>query len=260
LQSKADTTVASDQWAIRVHVKRVEGSLLKEQGNNQEALKPYTEAFDTLKAAWSELPKVDIDTEIPIYPIYPFLPEQQKFLSASAVENLHREFLELLSKSQGNQQTVSEVRESLQAHLFAELNYLMTVPNWKDADQKTSRLMLNIAGREEQGYFDREDIEKFSCPALRTIDTLWVKYSEGTFGFSQQKRILDGILAASEQPNRSYTELTDREWSNFYEEVGWMREKTIFNSKKAKQGHLPLLATTTWWDRNLFDRLVDCNI
>jgi hypothetical protein len=163
------------------------------------------------------------------------------------VENLHREFLELLSKSQGNQQKVSEVRESLQAHLFAELNYLMTVPNWKDADEKTTLLMLNIAGREEQGYFDTEAINTFSCPALRTIDTLWVKYSEGTFGFSQQKRILDGILAASEQPNRSYTELTDPEWSKFYEEVGWSKggnfmsySDLIFNSKKAKQGHLPV--------------------
>ena len=257
LRSKADTTVASEQWAIRVHVKRVEGSLLKEQGNNQEALKPYTEAFDTLKGAWSELPPVSTTTEISIKE---FLPAKQQILSTSAVENLHREFLELLSKSQGNQQTVSEVRESLQAHLFAELNYLMTVPNWKDADEKTTLLMLNIAGREEQRYLDREDIEKFSCPALRTIDTLWVKYSEGTFGFSQQKLILDKILAASEQPNRSYTALTDPEWEKFVEEVGWSNGDFIFNSKKAKQGHLPALEWGRWGRWGIFSLTATCRL
>jgi hypothetical protein len=124
----------------------------------------------------------------------------------------------------------------------------MTVSNWKDADRKTALLMLNIAEREKQGYFDTNDIKTFSCPALRTIDKLWVKYSEGTFGFSVQKHVLDRILAASAQPKRSYTELTDTsvEWSKFSEEVGWEGKQyssLTFNPKKAKQqghrGHLP---------------------
>jgi hypothetical protein len=243
-----------EQWATRVHVKRVEGSLLKEEGNNPDALKAYTEAFDTLKKASSKLQKVNINTEITIYE---FLPEKQKILSANAIENLHREFIALLSGTSSpntnKQQKIREVRESFQAHLLAELNYLMRVPNWKDADEKTTLLMLNIAGREEQGYLDREDIEKFSCPALRTIDSLWVKYSEGTFGFSVQKRVLDKILAASEQPNRSYTklELTEQEWEKFTKEVGWSGNNydyssfssLTFNPIKAKQqehlGHLP---------------------
>ena len=254
LPPKANMNVP-EQWATLVHVKRVQGSFFKEQKKNQEALTAYTEAFDTLKKASSKLQKVDIKTEITIDE---FLPEKQKILSANAIENLHREFIALLSEnsSLNKQQKISEVKQSLQAHLFAELNYLMTVHNWKDADQKTSRLMLNIAereqqgdlNREDQGNLNREDIEKFSCPALRTIDTLWVKYSQGTFGFSVQKRVLDEILAASAQPNRSYTELTNKEWEKFGEEVGWIGEKKewlsdssyTFNPKKAKEGHLPM--------------------
>jgi hypothetical protein len=237
-----------EQWAIRLHVKRVEGSLLKEQKKTQEALKAYTEAFDILKKASSKLQKVDIKTEIPIYE---FLPETQKILSANAIENLHREFIALLSEnsSPNKQQKISEIKKSLQAHLFAELNYLMTVPNWTDADRKNSLLMLNIAEREKQGSLDTEDIKTFSCPALRTIDTLWVKYSEGTFGFSVQKRVLDGILASSAQPKRSYTELTSEEWSKFEENLGWKEKggsyftqsSYTFNPKKVKQqGHLGL--------------------
>jgi hypothetical protein len=129
------------------------------------------------------------------------------------------------TSSRDKQKKISKVKQSLQAHFFAELNYLMKVPNWEDADQKTAWLMLNIAQREEQGYLDTKDIKKFPCPALRTIDTLWVKYSEGRFGFSVQKRILDGILAASAQPNRSYTELTSAEWSEFGEKVGWKQKQ-----------------------------------
>lgn len=243
-----------EQWAILVHVKRVQGSLLKEQKKTQEALTAYTEAFDTLKKASSKLKKVAINTEITIYE---FLPEKQKILSASAIENLHREFLELLSQTQANQQKVSDVKQSLQSHLFAELNYLMQVPNWQDADQKTSLLMLNIADREEIGGLHTKDIKQFSCPALHTIDTLWVKYSGGTFGFSVQKRVLDEILAASAQPNRSYTELTNKEWIKFNEKVGWKEKggngnflsysSLTFNPKKANKqshlGHLPRFGT-----------------
>lgn len=268
LPLKDDTTVASEQWAIRVHVKRVQGSLLKSQNKNPEALKEalnaYNEAFDVLKEASSKLKKLDLDTEISIKE---FLPTKQQILSANAVENLHREFLNLLSQSQGNQQKANEVKESLQSHIFAEINYLMKVYNWKDADEKTTVLMLNIAGREERGNLDEEDIEKFSCPALRTIDTLWVKYSKGTFGFSQQKRILDGILAASKQPDHSYKELTSEEWIKFMNEIGLVQngelvgDNSLFNLTQAKRkGLRGTLPTRLWNTVGFFSRAATCRL
>jgi hypothetical protein len=232
LPSKVNLDDPKD-WAIRVHVKRVQGSLLKKQGKTEEALKADTEAFDTLNAAWSKLPPVDPDTEIPIKE---FLPAKQQILSANAVENLHREFLKLLSVSQANQQKVSDVKESLQAHFFAELNYLMKVSNWKDADIKTSDLMLNIAGKEQERYLNILDIENLSCPALRTIDKLWVKHSGGKFGFSVQKDILDSILG---QPGR-YDNLNEESWSEFVSRVGWGNPKLTYNLNKAERGNLPV--------------------
>ena len=234
LPSKENMDVP-EQWATLVHVKRVEGSLLKEQKKTQEALKAYTEAFDTLKKASSKLKKVAINTEIPIYE---FLPEKQKILSANTIENLHREFIPLLSEtsSPNKQKKISEVRKSLQAHLFAELNYLMKVNNWEDANIKTSVLLVNIAGREEQNYLDASDIEKFSCQALRTIDKLWVKHSDGKFGYSVQKEILDSV---SRQPGR-YDSINSETWSSFVSSTKSNQLELTYNLKLAQRGHLPV--------------------
>ena len=236
-----------NDWATRVHVMRIKGSLLNKQDKTEEALVAYTKAFDTLKKAWSKLPKVDIDTEIPIYQ---FLPDQQKILSANVVENLHREFIDLLTQTskQANQQKITEVKESLQAHLFAELNYLMKVNNWKDADIKTTELMLYIEGREENlsGLPLLPLIENLSCPALRSTDKLWVKYSNGKFGFSVQKRIFDSFL---EQPGH-YDTIERETWLEFASRVGWLRvdrhSDLIFNLIKAEAGHLPSILPRRW--------------
>ncbi|AFZ19654.1 GUN4 domain-containing protein [Allocoleopsis franciscana] len=224
-----------EQWATLVHVKRVQGSFFKEQKNIQDALTAYKEAFDTLKKASSTLQKFDTNIEIIIYD--EFLPEKQKILSANAIENLHREFIALLSESSNpnKQQKIREVRESLQAHLFAELNYLMKVRNWKGADQKNAVLMLNIAGIEKRGYLDTSDIEKFPCPALRAIDKLWVKHSEGKFGFSVQKDILDSV---SKQPGH-YDNINEETWGNWVSRVGWQGSDTNYNLNQAEPGHLP---------------------
>ncbi|NEP01950.1 MAG: GUN4 domain-containing protein [Symploca sp. SIO2E9] len=72
---------------------------------------------------------------------------------------------------------------------YGQLAYYLAAGEWKKADQKTAQIMLQVAGREEEDYLRLEDIEKFPCADLGTIDQLWVKYSEGRFGFSVQKRI-----------------------------------------------------------------------
>ncbi len=279
LSSQANMNVP-EQWAIRVHVKRVKGNLRRQQKKTQEALEAYTEAFNTLKEAGSKLPPVDRDTE---NPIYEFLPEKQKILSASAVENLHREFLELLpqTSSPDKQRKINEVRESLKAHFFAELNYLMRVNNWREADRKTVQTMLYIADREKQGYLDIADIKKFSCPALHTIDKLWVERSQGKFGFSIQKHILDSFLNQPRHYDWRYDQIHGEAWDKFLRKVDWQRISSerdiIYNKKKATSGHLPWEGGNTavvaerwrvgnrggWRAEVTFSlalRLVECNI
>ncbi|NES83397.1 MAG: hypothetical protein F6K10_19430 [Moorea sp. SIO2B7] len=236
LSSQSNVNVP-EEWAIYVHVKRVQGSILRKEGNIEEALQAYKQAFDRLDTAWKKFPNVDLDTEIPIPS---FLPQQQSILSTNAVENFHREYIELLSE---NGQDYQMVKNSLFNHFLAELHFFMKSANWKDADLKNVRIMLYIADREKEGWLDRPDIKNFSCQKLRTLNTLWVKHSDGKFGFSVQKQILDKIIAERGLPKGEYDKLLDETWYEWWEKVNWFAE--IFNKNKAEEGHLPLAPWNT---------------
>ncbi|MEB3180232.1 MAG: GUN4 domain-containing protein [Nostocaceae cyanobacterium] len=72
---------------------------------------------------------------------------------------------------------------------YTRLRDLLSANNWEEADKQTERIMLQVAGRQQEGSFlRREDIEQFPCSVLRTIDELWVQHSNGRFGFSVQQR------------------------------------------------------------------------
>ncbi|NEP52952.1 MAG: GUN4 domain-containing protein [Moorea sp. SIO3C2] len=236
LSSQSNVNVP-EEWAIYVHVKRVQGSILRKEGNIEEALQAYKQAFDRLDTAWKKFPNVDLDTEIPIPS---FLPQQQSILSTNAVENFHREYIELLSE---NGQDYQMVKNSLFNHFLAELHFFMKSANWKDADLKNVRIMLYIADREKEGWLNVEHIEQCSCQKLRTLNTLWVKHSDGKFGFSVQKQILDKIIAERGLPKGEYDKLLDETWYEWWEKVNWFAE--IFNKNKAEEGHLPLAPWNT---------------
>jgi len=72
---------------------------------------------------------------------------------------------------------------------YINLRNLLAAKKRKEADKETTRVMLKVAGREKEGWLNMESIEKFPCEDLCTIDQLWIKYSNGRFGFSVQKRI-----------------------------------------------------------------------
>lgn len=103
---------------------------------------------------------------------------------------------------------------------------------------ETVRCMLKVAERQSKGYLDVEDIENFPCIDLRTIDQLWVKCSDGKFGFSVQKKIYQGLGGTKEY---------DREvWKKFGDKVGWRKgdkwlsyNELTFSSTHYT-GHLPV--------------------
>ena len=119
---------------------------------------------------------------------------------------------------------------------------------WKEADEETLEVMLQVANRPQQGYLNSEDIEKFPCEDLRIIDQLWVKYSitkeypEGKFGFSVQKKIYES-LGGTREYNKEV-------WENFCTEIGWRQGDKYLNYSDqtgllAREGHLPRWATVT---------------
>ncbi|WP_442935764.1 GUN4 domain-containing protein [Nostoc sp.] len=86
---------------------------------------------------------------------------------------------------------------------YTRLRDLLKAGKWKEADQETLAVMLKASGREREGWLDFKSIENFPCTDLRTIDQLWVEYSNGRFGFSVQKRIYGSV-------GKVYDEFGDR--------------------------------------------------
>jgi len=148
---------------------------------------------------------------------------------------------------------------------YTNLRDLLAAQKWQDADEETARVMLKVAGREEEGWLDKESIEKFPCDDLRTIDQLWQKYSNGDFGLSVQKRIYQSLGGTSEYD----TEV----WERFGDRVGWRKKNSwryydsLTFSEKTPEACLPCRGAGVGWGRgrgcwfsSLASRLARCNI
>jgi hypothetical protein len=150
---------------------------------------------------------------------------------------------------------------------------------WKEADQETAQRMCEVMGRQQEGLLRVEDVQQFPCTDLRTIDGLWVKYSDGKFGFSVQKRIWQECGSPVEY---------SANWGKFGARVGWKKGSlnenwinytdVVFNTQ-ALAGHLPVLCILStsvdvfdfgrygirvyiyWvlWFSSLMHRLVGCS-
>jgi hypothetical protein len=118
---------------------------------------------------------------------------------------------------------------------YKELEVLLKAQNFKAADEETYKIMLKVANR--QGFLRKEDAEKFPCEELRTIDQLWLKYSQDKFGISIQQQIYQSLGGTKEYNRDLYNSLGDH--------VGWRRggEWLSYNqltfSQEAVPGHLP---------------------
>ncbi|WP_258004420.1 GUN4 domain-containing protein [Cylindrospermopsis raciborskii] len=133
---------------------------------------------------------------------------------------------------------------------ISKLEALLKAKNFKEADLETDRVMLAVANRQSEGWLRIEDAENFPCKELRTIDNLWLKYSQGKFGISVQQEIYKN-LGGTKQFDYDV-------WISFGRMVGWFnqrREDGWFNqtgsswldysdinfSLSAPTGHLPTL-------------------
>lgn len=124
---------------------------------------------------------------------------------------------------------------------YKQLEKLLAQGKWQAGDRQTIKIMLAVAGREEEGWLGKADMENLPCQDLATINRIWQKYSRRRFGFSVQKRIWE---SAGGQPGKYNSQIV----LDFGELVGW-RERDRWKAydelnfdPKAPPGHLP--ATT----------------
>ncbi|HEY9874091.1 MAG TPA: serine/threonine-protein kinase [Candidatus Obscuribacterales bacterium] len=120
---------------------------------------------------------------------------------------------------------------------YSNLRNLLAAGNWEEADAETVNVMLKAAGRENEGWIDLNSIKKFPCPDLLTINSLWLKYSNGHFGFSVQKSIWESVGGKPDADKTTYKKFCDR--------LGWHGKGDLLYYSNltfditAPKGHLP---------------------
>lgn len=117
---------------------------------------------------------------------------------------------------------------------YAQLQQLLINQDFQAADKLTLRLLCELAGdlavQRKWLYFT--EVERFSIADLQTIDTLWLVYSEGKFGFSVQREIW---LAVGKNWEKLWSQIdwkNGNNWTRYPDEFTW--------NLTAPRGHLPL--------------------
>ena len=148
---------------------------------------------------------------------------------------------------------------------YRDLQKYLRDENWFEADKETIRLILAVTAKEIE-ELTPEDIQHFPCNDLMVIDRLWMKYSDGRFGFSPQLKIYlekGGSFNTTVEQNQQLIEA----WG---EDLGWRKNnrwlpcKELDFSLDAPMGCHP----SRWWNSpygskmtNFFlGRLITCKI
>ncbi|MEH2009520.1 AAA-like domain-containing protein [Nostoc sp.] len=210
LLEAAKTALKSTQGLqIQVLFYKSQGNLEAQNKNYPEAIRAYSKAFNILKN----------------YPNQTDFTKDNQLLTGENIESVYRDLIKLTSQNYTELELRKQVEKSLSKHLYAQLEYFLKAKNWKAADEKTSRLMLNISKREEEEQLDRGSINNFSCQDLQKIDQLWVN-ADNRFGFSVQKEIWNRLRNNTEAGTTNDFLTPDyRNYLRFAKAVGWYDDK-----------------------------------
>lgn len=117
---------------------------------------------------------------------------------------------------------------------YTQLQQLLISQDFQASDKLTLRLLCELAGelalQRKWLYFT--EVESFPITDLQTINTLWLVYSEGKFGFSVQREIW---LAVGKNWEKLWSQINwknGNNWTRYPHEFTW--------NLTAPRGHLPL--------------------
>ncbi|GAB4139521.1 MAG: GUN4 domain-containing protein [Cyanobacteria bacterium J069] len=117
---------------------------------------------------------------------------------------------------------------------YAPLQALLAKQDFQTADRVTLEKMCELAGPTalQRRWIYFTEVEDFPAEDLQTINTLWVVYSEGKFGFSVQRDLWLGV---------------GKNWERLWPLIGWKAGNTWTRypggftwNLTAPRGHLPL--------------------
>lgn len=117
---------------------------------------------------------------------------------------------------------------------YSPLQQLLIAEDFQAADRMTLQKMCELAGAAavQRKWLYFTEVENFPLTDLQTINTLWLVYSEGKFGFSIQREIWLSL---------------GKNWEKFWAKIGWKNGNTWTRypdgftwNLTAPVGHLPL--------------------
>ena len=132
--------------------------------------------------------------------------------------------------------------KSLRYQLLCQLKDLLSAEEWQKADRLTYTVLLNIGKRENQGWLDKDTIVKLPCEYLSLIDQMWVKYSQGRFGFSVQQQVWQKVSGKIDYINEFH--LSDS--VGWRVNAKWLDYQDLSFNLNAPRGHLPSCSLGRW--------------
>ncbi|MGB0564140.1 MAG: SAV_2336 N-terminal domain-related protein, partial [Spirulinaceae cyanobacterium] len=128
---------------------------------------------------------------------------------------------------------------------------LLQEKRWEEANLETSRILLNLFPGFRYKELDKKD------SLWNEVDRVWSQYSDGKFGFSSQRKLLDNLI----NPNSDL----DIVKSYICSQLGWLRDNAFLTygeinfSIDAPEGHLPIIIDTRWKNLEFMTRWLCLN-
>jgi hypothetical protein len=180
----------------------------------------------------------------------------------------------------GNRSATTPISQSPDsATNYSNLAKLLETQQWKAADRETVNILLALARKSNYkcDYIDSggqgiDCIRLYPCKDLKEIDQLWLKHSQGRFGFSVLANIWREVGSPSVHGPGYRVE--SEQWERFAKRVGWykgewMSYDALNPSPSSPEVIFPFLPfeASTWINGvivpqpNLFHyRLADCGL
>ncbi len=121
---------------------------------------------------------------------------------------------------------------------YSELELLLAKGDFQSADRLTSLKMCEAAGTalptpaSLRGWLYFTEVNQIRADDLLTINDLWLRYSDGKFGYSVQRKLWLSV---------------NQNWEKLWESIGWKKAGSFLRypnefiwNLQAPKGHLPL--------------------
>ncbi len=185
---------------------------------------------------------LELDTWKPTILFYAEMVNPAQLIQAAMHHNLPRLAYQIWREKTNRTGLLSSIQQELavlkQPVLTAYLQQLeecLKAQHWEYADIETYRLMMIAVGKEVGQGFEPDELLNFPCEELLAIDGLWVKYSNGQFGFSVQKDI---YLECGGIPDGNYYEEAFEKFANRIRLRNGDKWEFRYDTS-APMGHLP---------------------